>query len=249
LEHLVEVGSATRYTVQAELPTVSRVLYETLHTGTPSSQHGITSNIVARRSNMPNLFDLASRIGLTTAAAAYCWFSELYNRCPFDQVDDREVDDPSLAIQHGRFYWADEYPDPDLFATAAMLVRKYSPDYLLVHPMGMDHAGETHGADTAHYRNHAQLQDTILGRCLPEWLERGYSVLITADHGVNADRSHGGTLPDVRSVPLYLLRPDRPGQGNTRSAVSQLRIAPTLCRLLGLPIPETMQAPPLPLDE
>lgn len=248
LEHLVEAQLATRYSVQSELPTVSRVLYETLHTGAPSSRHGITSNGVARRSRMPNVFQLASQHGLCTAATAYHWYSELYNRCPFDPVDDREVDDPALAIQHGRFYVGGSYPDQDLYATATMLVRRFSPDYLLVHPMGMDHTGETYGADTSYYRSQAQSQDAILGMCLPEWLERGHTVLITADHGVNRDKFHGGTLPDVRRVPLYIIRPDRPGRGHTGEVVSQLRIAPTVCGLLGLPIPETMDKPPIPLE-
>src|SRR4030067_1950015 len=44
LEHLVEVSRATRYTVVAELPTMSRPLYETLHTGVPVGGHGVTNN-------------------------------------------------------------------------------------------------------------------------------------------------------------------------------------------------------------
>jgi len=56
LEHLVESKQASRYTVVAELPTVSRPLYETLHTGVTVSEHGVTHNRVVRRSRMPNLF-------------------------------------------------------------------------------------------------------------------------------------------------------------------------------------------------
>jgi predicted AlkP superfamily pyrophosphatase or phosphodiesterase len=44
LQHLVEVGRATRYTVLAELPTMSRPLYETQHTGVPVSVYGITND-------------------------------------------------------------------------------------------------------------------------------------------------------------------------------------------------------------
>lgn len=35
------------------------------------------------------------------------------------------------------------------------------------------------------------------------------------------------------------------GQGNTYSMVSQLQIAPTLCRLLGIPVPATMVERPI----
>jgi arylsulfatase A-like enzyme len=56
---------------------------------------------------------------------------------------------------------------------------------------------------------------------------------------------HGGSTPDVRNVPLYVIPPDGNGAGNTGRTISQLQIAPTVCRLLGVPIPKTMKQPPL----
>lgn len=244
LEHLIETAQGSRYRVRGELPTLSRPMYETVHTGLPVTQHGIVSNQIVRLSSVPSIFQVAVQNGRTTAAAAYYWFSELYNRAPFDMVDDREVDDAALLIQHGRFYTEDGYPDQELFLAGASLVRKYGPDYLLLHPMGMDHIGDTLGPDTAEYRNNAILQDMLLANLVPEWLQRGYTVLVTGDHGVGADRSHGGTTPDVRMVPLYILPSTGRGKGDTRKTISQLQLAPTVLALLGLPIPETMKAPP-----
>jgi predicted AlkP superfamily pyrophosphatase or phosphodiesterase len=243
LGHLVEVKQASLFKVTGELPSMSRPMYETTHTGTPASVHGVVSNYVVRRSNMPNIFQSVVEAGGTTAAAAYYWFSELYNRAPYDYVDDREVDDETKLIQHGRFYHHDEYPDLELFLTAAALVRKYDPSYLLLHPMGMDYMGERYGADSPEYRNQAIRQDMWLATLLAEWLERGYTVLLTGDHGMNADHLHGGTTPDVREVPLYLIRPGVTGRGDTGETISMLQIAPTVCRLLGVPIPETMKSP------
>jgi len=245
LMHLVECKLASLYRVTGELPTMSRPMYETTHTGTPVIEHGIYSNYVIRRSKMPNTFQLAVEVGKTTAAAAYYWFSELYNSVPFDVIDDREVDDEGLLIQHGRFYTRDEYPDIELFASAGMLVRKFNPDYLLVHPMGMDFLGETYGADTMQYRNNAIRQDTIMANLIPEWMEKGYNILVTGDHGINADKAHGGTTPEMRYVPLFLVRPGTNGNGDTGETISMLQIAPTVCQLLGLSIPPTMKAPPV----
>ena len=242
LGHLVEAKLASLYKVTGELPSMSRPMYETIHTGLPVNVHGVVSNLVVRLSTQPNIFQLAHAAGKITAAAAYYWFSELYNRAPFDRIDDREVDDDSLPIQHGRFYTQDEYPDIELFALAMMLARKFSPDYLLVHPMGMDHAGETAGADSSEYRNHAIRQDVYLATCVTEWMQRGYTILVTADHGINADGLHGGTTPEVREVPLFLIRPGTAGRGDTQETISQLQIAPTICRLLELEIPTTMKA-------
>jgi arylsulfatase A-like enzyme len=85
----------------------------------------------------------------------------------------------------------------------------------------------------------------MLANLIPEWMERGYAILVTGDHGMNADKMHGGTTPDVRKVPLYLILPGVPGAGDTGEVISQLQIAPTVCNMLGVPIPETMKQPPI----
>lgn len=245
LQHLVEAGKATRYTVVAELPTMSRPLYETLHTGVPVSVHGITNNLVVRRSIMPNVFEEAVRHGRTTGASAYGWFSELYNRAPYDRVADREVDDSALGIQHGRFYMEDSMPDREVFAAGASVIHKFEPDYVLIHPMGMDYLGEMFGSDSPEYRNNAIFQDMALANLIPGWLERNYTVLVTADHGINNDKLHGGTLPEVRHVPLYWISSNGSGRGDSGRQIPQLSLAPSVCRLLDIPIPATMTHPPL----
>lgn len=245
LGHLVESRLASQYQVTGELPTMSRPMYETVHTGMPVMAHGIYSNQVVRRSNQPNIFQATVEAGKATAAAAYWWVSELYNRAPYDPINDREVDDPSLLIQHGRFYMQDDFPDIELFATAGSLVRKFQPDYLLVHPMGMDYLGETYGADSYQYRKQAIRQDVLLANLIPEWMALGYNILVTGDHGISSDRMHGGTTPDMRMVPLFFIQPDITGEGDTGKTISHLQLAPTVCKLLGVPIPGTMKAPPI----
>jgi predicted AlkP superfamily pyrophosphatase or phosphodiesterase len=241
LGHLVERKQASLYKVIGELPSLSRPMYETVHTGLPVSEHGIYTNQVVRRSEKPNVFQIATRAGKVTAAAAYSWFSELYNRAPYDRINDREVDDPSLLIQHGRFYSEDDFPDIELFATGAMLARRFFPDYLLIHPMGLDYTGEQFGSDSRQYRAQARLQDLILANLIPEALDVGYTILVTGDHGIDADGIHGGITPEMREVPLFIILPGLPGEGHTGQTLSQLQIAPTICALLDLPIPETMR--------
>ncbi len=114
--------------------------------------------------------------------------------------------------------------------------------------MGMDYHGETFGADTKEYRNHAIYQDSKLAPLIIEWRERGYTILVIGDHGINADGAHGGTTSDQRDVPLFLIQSDVEGRGDTGEIVSHLQIAPTILNLLGIPIPLTMKHPPLLLD-
>ncbi|MBW3601429.1 MAG: alkaline phosphatase family protein [Actinobacteria bacterium] len=245
LEHTVAVRRASRMTALAELPTLSRPCYEAIHAGVGCAEHGVTTNHLPRRSVVPNVFGLAVAAGRTTAAAAYYWFSELYNGAPFDDDADREVDDPKRAIQHGRFYRDESTPDGETCAAASMLTRRWDPDYLLVHPMGLDYRGHRDGAGSREYRTHATHLDELLAALVPQWLASGRTVVLTADHGHDDDRSHGGTSPAVRRVPLYVLPRRGRAAGDTGRVVSQLRLAPTICAALGIRSAPTMGGRPL----
>ena len=69
LGHLVEAKLASLYKVTGELPSMSRPMYETIHTGLPVSDHGIVSNLVVRCLTKPNVFRSARESGKITAAA------------------------------------------------------------------------------------------------------------------------------------------------------------------------------------
>ncbi|MCR8720400.1 alkaline phosphatase family protein [Pseudomonas syringae USA007] len=228
-----DAGRAALYKLECELPALSRPLYECILTGVAPIDSGIVHNNVSRLSRERSIFHYARDAGLSTAAAAYHWVSELYNRTPFDTARDRHTDAPELPIQHGLFYWADHYPDSHLFADAESLRLKHAPNFLLIHPMNIDDAGHKHGLDTAQYRNTARNADIILADYLQHWLDAGYQVLVTADHGMNNDRSHNGLLPEEREVPLFVL-----GDAfslNVDAAPRQTDLCGTICELLGVP--------------
>lgn len=245
LEMMIEQKRGSRFHMTGGLPSLSRPCYETIHTGMPASDHGITSNAVQRRSTAASIFSVAHAEGKITAAAAYCWYSELYVRTPFNPLTDKEIDDESAFIQHGRFYFQDDYPDQELFAQAAWLSARFAPDYLLLHPMGIDHMGHLHGGGSSEYRNQVVLQDQLIAYAVPAWLAAGYTVIVTGDHGMNSHKNHNGTYPDVRHVPFYVLPATGDGLGNTGERVSQLAVAPTLCALLGIAPAPTMTVPPI----
>ena len=232
MEALRAQGIATRYQISCELPSMSRPLYEAILTGVTPVVSGIVHNHVTRNSNQQSIFSLARRAGLTTAAASYHWISELYNRSPYDAIRDRHTSDESLLIQHGCFYHADHYPDDHLFLDAEWLRHQHDPDFLLVHPMNIDNAGHKEGLDSSHYRNTTRKADMILSDYLPQWIEAGYQILITADHGMNNDRSHGGTLPEEQQVPLFVIGSAFSHQATCKP--SQTDLCGTICELLGI---------------
>lgn len=221
-------GRGRLYLMESELPSLSRPLYECILTGVTPVESGVVHNQVSRLSREKSVFHYARAAGLTTAAAAYHWFSELYNRTPFDAARDRHTDDPALPIQHGHFYYDDHYPDSHLFDDAENLRRRYHPDFLLIHPMNIDDAGHRHGL-SSQYRNAARNADGLLARYLADWLAAGYQVMITADHGMNDDHSHGGVLPEERQIPLFVF-----GEAFSQNDANpqQTELCGTLCELL-----------------
>ncbi len=245
MQHLVERGVAARYEVRSEVPSLSRPLYETILTGTPPIIHGVTSNRTVRLSNQTSLFHLAQSSGKTTAAAAYYWVSELYNRAPFQHFEDRIQLDMDLPIENGLFYFEDHYPDSHLFADAAWLMDQKEPDFLYIHPMNVDDDGHKFTADSKEYRNRVLAVDGLLSIFIPKCLEQGYEVIVTADHGMTNDGNHGGNTVEDRHVPMFVLS-KLVKAGINEGIVSQLQVAPLVCRLLDIESSEEMV--PLLLD-
>ncbi len=198
-------GRALRWTLDCALPPLSRPLYATLMTGRTPAELGLFHNADARLCPVPTLFHQAHSAGCVTAAAAYCWFSELCNRAPFDPGRDRLTLDAALPISHGLFYRRDDYPDEEVFSDAETLRRRCDPHFLLVHSMNIDHAGHCSGGQSAAYRQAVREADGLLSLWLPRWLAEGYALCVTADHGMHADGQHDDLTGDVRRVPLWLL--------------------------------------------
>lgn len=232
LQALCAEGTGCLYQLQSELPSMSRPLYECLLTGVKPVLSGVVHNKVVRLSRCESIFSLAAAQGRVTAASAYHWVSELYNHAPFDLVHDRIVNDESKNIQHGVFYQWDDYPDEAVIADGEMLRQRYNPDFLLIHPMNIDDTGHHFGVDSAEYRNKTRSVDIYLSYYLQDWLDAGYQVIVTADHGMNNDATHGGILECERAVPCYVF-----GKAFSQKAevvFPQTAMCGLVCELMGL---------------
>lgn len=227
----VEAKHAQIYRLKCALPAVSRPLYETILTGQPPIISGITHNAINRLSHQESIFHLARQANKSTAAAAYHWVSELYNVSPYEAHRDRFTDNLDLPIQHGIFYHADHYPDDHLFLDAHYLIERWQPDFMFIHSMNVDDAGHKFGGESSQYRNAARSVDSVLALHLPHWLAQGYQIMVTSDHGMNADKSHLGILPEEREVPLFLI-----GERFNQQVfdVSQLALCGIAADILGL---------------
>lgn len=244
LAGMVEAERGLYTTLSCALPSLSRPLYECILTGVPPVASGITHNGVSRLSLHDSIFHLARAAGKRTAAAAYYWVSELYNQSPWLAARDRFTHDEQLPIQHGCFYWDDNYPDSHLLMDGEWLRSQYDPDFLLIHPMGVDDAGHKFGFDSRQYRNQARRMDSLLADLLPQWLAEGYQVVVTSDHGMNNDLSHGGTLPEERTVPLWLFGDAFVERWPDGVAIAQTQLCALMADLLGISH-DKPAAPPL----
>ncbi|NOL48625.1 alkaline phosphatase family protein [Pelistega europaea] len=232
LKALCRKGLGQSYIVRSELPALSRPLYECVLTGVTPVDSGVVNNRVVRLSYEKSIFHYATAAGLKTAAAAYHWVSELYNRAPFVAPRDRHTDDESLPIQHGHFYYADQYPDSHLFADGESLRLRHNPDFLFIHSMNIDDAGHVYGQDTRQYRDSARAVDNIMSDYIATWLAEGYQVIITADHGMDDDGNHCGDSDVETLVPFFVF-----GSGfslDSQATIKQTEICGTVCQLLGV---------------
>ena len=232
LRALVEAGKAQQYKMECELPSLSRPLYECILTGVRPVDSGIVDNTTVRLSHHESVFNLASNAKLTTAAAAYHWISELYNKAPYDSVRDRFTSSDALPIQHGCFYNVDSYPDCHLMDDAECIRLRHSPHFLLIHPMNIDDAGHRYGAESAQYFNAARHLDTLLAQKMPTWFEEGYQIIVTSDHGMGAFNVHGGTRKEEREIPLFVA--GSKFSMHADASPRQLELCGTICSLLNI---------------
>jgi predicted AlkP superfamily pyrophosphatase or phosphodiesterase len=107
--------------------------------------------------------------------------------------------------------------------------------------MAVDEWGHMKGADSAEYANAVAAVGHLIAARMPEWLQTGYQVVVTADHGMNNLGIHVGTEPAQREVALYIFS-DKVENGRfEENYISQLNVAPMVCRLLGIPAAEGMK--------
>jgi predicted AlkP superfamily pyrophosphatase or phosphodiesterase len=205
---LEEAGRARWSTLHCELPSLSRPLYATVISGRRPVDHGIVGNDNVGVRCDDTLFDDLAADGGRAAVAAYDWFYELLAGERFAPARHRTAPCPARGVVAASWYFEDDYPDSHLLADAEDLRQRHAPELLFVHPMGLDNAGHVHGGASDAYALAARRIDMQFAQVLPHWLAAGYDVVVTSDHGMGADRMHGGNAPEERAVPFVWLPRD-----------------------------------------
>ena len=190
LEGWVASGEAQVWKMRSVLPSTSGTCYASIHTGLPPQVHGIWGNATRRRLEFPDVFSQATKAGLKTGAVTHSFWSEFFNRYPFDLVEDMEYDEPNGPITHGRFHtmtgdssYNQMTPaDVDLFATLTMLCERKGIDYGILHTCTLDSMGHRFFHDCEEMDDACYRMDEALANFLARWRAAGYEVIVTADH-------------------------------------------------------------------
>lgn len=250
LEGWVKNGDAHVWKMRSVLPSTSACCYASIHTGVPPQVHGVLSNEVRFRVDLPDVFSEVSKAGGKTGAVTHSYWSEFFNRYPFDFVTDMEYDEPEGPITHGRFHTMTGYnlrnqmtpSDADLFATLTMLTERHGIDYGILHTCTLDSMGHRFGHDT-HEMDHALfVMDAQLAAFLPRWLKNGYEVMVCADHGQTIRGHHGGHADEQQDFAFYYFGEGKGPEHDT--LLDQLSLAPTILSRLGVSRPATMKHEP-----
>ena len=83
--------------------------------------------------------------------------------------------------------------------------------------------------------------DEMLAPFIRRWLDAGYELIVTADHGQDARGHHGGRDPLQQETALYYFGPAEGPSDDT--VINQLQLAPTILSRLGAPGAASMKAP------
>ena len=235
LQALAERGSAgTTRSAQPSLSNPNRAVFVT---GAWPEVNGVTNNSFFRPPPIDSLFSLAAEAGLPRAAAGSPFWARAFGEYLEGNLLFQKKYSPHPADTKAIAAWqADQCREAERFLASR-------PIGLLVADItAADGAGHDFGGESETYREVAQEVDHCLG-LLVNALDNGRTAFaVVSDHG-HIDRrgggGHGGSEREVVEVPLVFT-----GQGIRQARGWQANvvdIAPTLCVLLGLPLPATSQ--------
>ncbi|KTW25620.1 hypothetical protein T552_03480 [Pneumocystis carinii B80] len=111
-------------------------------------------------------------------------------------------------------------------------------DILIVHYLGLDHAGHKYGPN--HHETYRKLSemDSSIRRIISK-LQNDTLLIVLGDHGMDERGNHGGDSLDevVSALWIYNKGSILPEFPSNLSSISQIDFVPTLSLLMGIPIP------------
>ncbi|MHB1957210.1 MAG: alkaline phosphatase family protein [Sulfobacillus sp.] len=208
-------GRLLRYPVNAAVPTLSYPNYATIISGEDPDLHGLKDNADRRRLKESHVMRGIVQQGGVVGTVAFSWWKDLVGE-----------------VGPGRFYEAEDTPDEWVFQQAEELVVQHNPDFLLIHPMGVDWAGHCFGGSSPNYLLAVGAMDALINKFWLWWREHtGGMLMVGADHGMGQGHMHDGNGPLERQIVYYL---DVNGRSAPQAPTNQRDIRRVIETLMGL---------------
>jgi len=240
---------------QSHYPSWSRPNYVSILTGVPPIPSGVRTNLHYTPVLLDSLMDRARAAGLRCATVTdHAVLPSLFLRPVGDATgrvaiapDELDIDvmqeDPESktarrapdAMYRTAFHDARYVPWPGGFVEAGTALVEADYELVVLLVSTVDIAGHAHGADSEEYLEATQVADHALARVLSKVDLSQDAIIVVADHGHTDRGGHGGTEPEVLSVPFILA-----GAGIANHTIYDARlidVAPTVAALLGFPAP------------
>ncbi|HEX7599284.1 MAG TPA: alkaline phosphatase family protein, partial [Polyangia bacterium] len=197
--------------------------------GTSSDYLDLFENWGAGVTNQPNLLANLKSAGFGTGLIGDDAWARLYR--PWLDTSQTEVNLSGFEY----YLHAMDKPDEVHFERAQRsLAAAHPPCFLIVHFVGLDHAGHKLGPQSEVYASLARRMDEKIAG-LMRAVDSETTVLVTSDHAMTNRGGHGGGDLEARQTPIVML-----GKGIRPTAgldIEQVDLAATMAVLLGVPIP------------
>jgi predicted AlkP superfamily pyrophosphatase or phosphodiesterase len=239
---LMNLGSFT-FWARTTAESVTLPSHTSMLTGVTPVKHGLQWNadlplMHPVYPNYPTLFELAKKVGYTTAMAA--------GKSKFINL-----------AKPGTLNWAfvpfsQKIGDTEVATQAVYMILAHQPDVLFVHFPGVDNAGHEYGWASPEQMDAITLADESIGSILWALDQRNLRdstfILVTADHG-GAGLSHGPDDPRSRNIPWIAAGPGiRKGVDLTTYVdlvIDTEDTFSTAAYLLGIPIIKNVDGKPV----
>ena len=236
LQKLARRGSSG--IVRTGAPSLSNPSRAVMVTGAWQEVHGVTNNSRFEPPPVDSLFSLAKKAGVSTAVAGSYFWGDAFGA---------HLDPGRTRFQRKRLHLGASPQELITWQTESCqgdrdFLAQFDEGLLVVGITAADSAGHDFGGRSEPYLQVAAAVDACV-ESLAATLDDGRTTLIvTSDHGhidLRGHGGHGGLEDEVVNVPLVLTgKAIRSSQG---WRAEQVDIAPTICMLLGLPLPATNQ--------
>lgn len=246
---LMAEGSYTLHK-RSVLPSASAINWASIFNGLPTEIHGFTRwntqtpDIPApfvQENGLPvTLFTLCRRANPgAKIGAIYEWNGVKYT------LDTLAFNDRLCTVE--------DVIDP-AFTTEKVVsyLKEEKPDVFYVHYDCPDHTGHKIGWGTPEYAAKVEEMDGYVGEIIQALKDAGtYDntiIVIVSDHGGKV-KSHGKATVEEMEAPFVVAGPGIKKGYEIQEFMMQYDVAPTLAKVLGIPIPDYWRGRPMPVSE